>query len=333
MTPPAELRLKAALARLRRLGPRLNVAFSGGVDSLGLALLARRSRRAVRLLHVHHGLGSASDAMAARAAELGAALGLPLEVLHVDGDAILADPRGLEAAARQARYTALGQAAGGERVLVAHTANDALDTLVMRLLQGAGVAGMGGLRRRVRLWGARVRRPLLDVWRTDLEALVAASGLEPVVDAMNDDPRFARVRARAAAAGLATAAGNAVLGALGQLRDDRLALAAAARTALRGVRLADACRDSSASTGLGARLVLDRRALRSLAPSLARAAVRAGIGDLGVRPSRQFVHQVVRCARGPEPRVVMAHGVRCEIVRNAVLIEVVDDPQRPLEGD
>src|SRR5579884_1671337 len=157
---------------------RLVVGFSGGVDSLVLLHLLSRLHAARRgplplPVHVDHGLRAESAADAERARALGAALGLTVEVVRVAVDD-WSGAAGVEAAARAARYAALAGAAlaaGADWLAVAHNLDDQAETVMLRLLRGAGLGGLVAMRpisrRTVQLSpaGSRVQlsiiRPLL----------------------------------------------------------------------------------------------------------------------------------------------------------------------------
>ena len=85
---------------------------------------------------------------------------------------------------------------GASHLLTAHHRDDLAEALVLRLRRGAGVFGLAAMRPAVDANGIVLARPFLDVPRARLAATCAASGLVPVVDAMNSDPRFARARVR-----------------------------------------------------------------------------------------------------------------------------------------
>jgi tRNA(Ile)-lysidine synthase len=120
-----------------------------------------------------------------------AAHGIPLDVLRVAVDRD--GPQGLEAAARAARYAALASALRpGEWLLTAHHGDDQLETVLIQLLRGAGVAGLAAMPRVARLGPGRHGRPLLGLARADLESLVAAAGVVVVADPMNADRRHDR---------------------------------------------------------------------------------------------------------------------------------------------
>ena len=137
-------------------------------------------------------------------ADVCAGLDIPHATLTID---VPDDPAGLQAAARTARYDALGRwcdETGARFLATAHHLDDQAETLLMRLARGAGLAGLSGVRRSRALDGAAgvtLIRPLLDWRKAELEAVVAAAGLSPVRDPSNENPRFDRTRARALLAG------------------------------------------------------------------------------------------------------------------------------------
>ncbi|HEY9324730.1 MAG TPA: tRNA lysidine(34) synthetase TilS [Agromyces sp.] len=200
--PPAvaEVRLavRRALAALEP-GSTVVVALSGGADSLALAAAVafeapKLGLRAVSVT-VDHGLQPGSDAVADAAAAAARVLGLEASVVAVEVTA----GGGPEAAARDARYRALAQAArvaGAAAVLTAHTLDDQAETVLLGLARGSGAASLKGMAEASDLDGIALLRPLLDVRRATTRAACAASGLEPWDDPHNADPRFARVRVR-----------------------------------------------------------------------------------------------------------------------------------------
>ncbi len=130
------------------------------------------------------------DGEAVRA--LAESLGCEAEVVAVTVDR---DRPSLEEAARDARYEALERAADEHRaptVLLGHTASDQAETVVMRVLRGAGVVGIAAMPLR----RGRYVRPLLTVSRAEIEAHARQRGLSPVHDSTNQDPRFLRNRVR-----------------------------------------------------------------------------------------------------------------------------------------
>lgn len=158
------------------------VACSGGADSLALLILTAEAGLAPVAVHVDHGLRPESAGEAAVVRDAAQQLGVEACCVRVD-----VPPGGnLEARARDARYAAL-EAVRAQRsataVLVAHTADDQAETVLLNLLRGSGASGLAGMPAR----RGHVVRPLLGVRRVDVHAVCAARGLVPVVDPSNDD--------------------------------------------------------------------------------------------------------------------------------------------------
>jgi tRNA(Ile)-lysidine synthase len=171
----------------------LVVAFSGGPDSGALlhALASHSPRPDMRAIHVDHGLQAESGAWAMHCRRICDALDVPLEVIRVTVD--LTRGEGVEAAARRARYAAFAASLRrGERLVVAHHRDDQVETVLLKLLRGAGPEGLAGMRA-LRPFGAGLLwRPLLELPREALLEHVANHDLAVVHDPSNDDPRIAR---------------------------------------------------------------------------------------------------------------------------------------------
>jgi len=176
------------------------VACSGGADSLALLAatvfeLRRAPTRVVGVV-VDHGLQDDSAAHTARVVDQMAGLGVDETV----GARVAVDPggRGVEAAAREARYAVLEQVAATFRaqvVLLGHTLDDQAETVLLGLARGSGGRSIAGMRP---AWGhdPRFTRPLLDVRRAQTEAACTADGITWWDDPHNADPRFTRSRVR-----------------------------------------------------------------------------------------------------------------------------------------
>ncbi|WP_109209622.1 MULTISPECIES: tRNA lysidine(34) synthetase TilS [Microbacterium] len=196
----AEVRLavRRALTGLEP-GTTVVVALSGGADSLALAAATAFEARKLGLrgaaLTVDHALQEGSTDAAAAAAAKAEALGLDARVARVQVGAA----GGPEAAARDARYTALGDGAralGAAAILTGHTLDDQAETVLLGLARGAGGTSLQGMAEASDLDGVALLRPLLGVRRTTTRLACAAEGLEPWDDPHNLEPRFARVRVR-----------------------------------------------------------------------------------------------------------------------------------------
>ena len=177
-----------------RDAPAWHVAFSGGLDSTvllhALASLAKHHRLPpVYAIHVHHGLQAAADAWPAHCQAICQAVGVPLHVEYVQ----VGHQASLEEAARHARYAAFEQRlAAGELLLTAQHRDDQAETLLFRLLRGAGVRGLAGMAQQRRLGKGLLLRPLLGVPRAGLLAYANAHGLQWIEDPSNSDMQFAR---------------------------------------------------------------------------------------------------------------------------------------------
>ncbi|WP_280338165.1 tRNA lysidine(34) synthetase TilS [Salinicola acroporae] len=146
------------------------VALSGGLDSSLLlhmvAPLARRHGIELRAIHVNHGLQAAAGDFELHCRELCQALAVPLSVAHVEVEPA---GRGLEAAAREARYRAFAETlAAGDRLWLAHHADDQAETLLLAALRGSGVRGLAGMPATRQWRGIQIERPWLTLSRSDL---------------------------------------------------------------------------------------------------------------------------------------------------------------------
>lgn len=193
-------RLRAALVAWLHEHPEgaLAVAFSGGGDSTallaGLASLPSARQRGLRALHVDHGLVAESRDWAAHAEAVARRLGVELRILRAE---VRAGERGIEAAAREARYRLFREVlAPGEWLLLAHHAEDQAETILLRLLRGASPRLLAGMPAARPLGRGYLARPLLDLSRSLLREAVACSGLPWIEDPSNRDPRFDRAYLR-----------------------------------------------------------------------------------------------------------------------------------------
>ncbi|MFP8877388.1 MAG: tRNA lysidine(34) synthetase TilS [Myxococcota bacterium] len=199
--------VQRSLRALDLSGRRLLVAASGGVDSTVLShavhALSRLEDLELGLGHVHHGLrGAESDADADCVQALARKLDIPFLQRRIDptrareGHSSRLRPT-LQEAGRALRYAALeemAQSFGAEAILTAHHADDQAETVMLRLLRGAGPDALGGIPERTP--DGRVARPLLRVPREDLERYARAVGLSWREDRSNRSPAYSRNRLR-----------------------------------------------------------------------------------------------------------------------------------------
>ncbi|MBN8713288.1 MAG: tRNA lysidine(34) synthetase TilS [Xanthomonadales bacterium] len=193
MSVDLQAQLRAALADVADAA--LCVAYSGGPDSTALlhalAQLPEARARGLRAVHVDHRLQAQSPAWAEHCRAFCATLDVPLTV--VVAQVRRGRGNGLEAAAREARYAAMAaELRRGECLVLAQHRDDQAETVLLKLLRGAGPEGLGGMRP-LRAFGAgALWRPLLACPREDLLGYVGAARLPVIEDPSNADTRLAR---------------------------------------------------------------------------------------------------------------------------------------------
>jgi tRNA(Ile)-lysidine synthase len=181
----------------------LGVALSGGADSVALLLACvDKWPGQVVALHVNHGLQAAAADFEAHCRDLCQRLGVPLRVQQVDAGK--QPGQSPEDAARQARYKAFGALALADiaqpaikSIAIAQHADDQVETLLLALGRGAGLAGLSAMPAHWRRDGLDFYRPLLAVAGADIRAWLAARGASFVEDPTNRDEQFTRNRIRA----------------------------------------------------------------------------------------------------------------------------------------
>jgi tRNA(Ile)-lysidine synthase len=182
-------------------GSALVLAVSGGPDSTALLHAAARLAPArhwhLTVAHLDHALRADSADDATWVAERARELGLRFESRRTDVAALArAEGRSIEDAGRQARYRFLEEVAARDDALIAtaHTADDAAETILLRLVRGTGLRGLRGILER----RGRIVRPLLSERRATLRATLDSAGIPYLVDPSNEDPAAAdRNRLRA----------------------------------------------------------------------------------------------------------------------------------------
>jgi tRNA(Ile)-lysidine synthase len=178
-------------------GDHVLVACSGGPDSTALVHVLHRLRSelgiTICVASIDHGLRAESASEVDQVGALAGALELPFYSARVE---LAREGVSLQARARELRYSALQEIArerGAARIAVGHTQDDQAETVLARLLRGAGLRGLGGIEAR-RSDG--VIRPLLDCRRADVRAYAEERGLLFVDDPSNHQRTFERVRIR-----------------------------------------------------------------------------------------------------------------------------------------
>jgi tRNA(Ile)-lysidine synthase len=181
------------------------VAVSGGADSIALLhalqTQAKRFKWRLTVAHLHHGIrGRTADDDAIFVRQAAASLGLRCITGKARVPALARRRKcSIEMAAREARYAFLARTArrvGADVIATAHTADDQAETVLLRLVRGAGMTGLAGISRETCLHGCRVVRPLLDVARAGIEAYLRGHGWAWREDETNADRDFLRNRVR-----------------------------------------------------------------------------------------------------------------------------------------
>ena len=173
-------------------GDRVICAVSGGADSVALLfamyLLRERLDITLEAAHFNHRLrGEESDGDEAFVKEFCARYDIPL---HLGSGRILPGKKGLEAAAREARYAFLRSQPG--KIATAHTADDNAETVLLHLVRGTGLKGLGG----ISPMNGNVIRPMLTVTRREVEAFLSEYALPHREDSTNATDLFLRNRIR-----------------------------------------------------------------------------------------------------------------------------------------
>jgi tRNA(Ile)-lysidine synthase len=183
----------------------LLVGFSAGRDSVALAtMLLEAGFSRFTLLHLDHGLRDESGGDAAWVANFATSRGLNYRIQRTDVASIAkADQIGIEEAGRNARYAFFADSAkalNANKVLVAHHADDQVETFLFRLLRGSGTAGLCGMSasstRLVNGVSFDLLRPMLEIWRDEIDGWITEKRLDFREDSSNQDLRWTRNRIR-----------------------------------------------------------------------------------------------------------------------------------------
>ena len=281
------------------------VAVSGGADSVALLLAIAELKSASKLYvkicvaHLDHKLRKTSASDARWVSDLAAKLGFE-SVIGRSKVAEIARAKNdnLEQAAREARYAFLERTAkrkSARYVLTAHTMDDQAETVLLRLMRGSAAAGLGGMEA-MRPLGNSVHlvRPLLWARRIDTESYCRLRKTGFLVDEMNNDAGFARVRVRQQLLPLMQSFNNRIVEAISrtaaQLREDGAVLVSDSDELLGRASLDSAADDETKAP------TLDVKVLSGEPPALRRRAL------------RQWLSQ----ARGSARRLEMVHLLAVE---------------------
>lgn len=314
-------------------GARVVVAVSGGPDSLCLLHLLGRLREARRLTlhvaHLDHRLRPDSADDARFVAEVARAWQLPVVVEQADVAALAQrQGEGLEAAARAARLDFLARAAqelGADRIALGHNADDQAETVLLRLLRGAGPGGLAAMRPRRRLderdpdspW---LIRPLLETPRSAIEAYCAAQGLVPRRDSTNDTTIFLRNRVRGYILPLLKTYNPNIVATLGRTaricaEEDDLLQQLTRQSWERNVRVEDGA------------ITIDRPAFAALHPALQRRIIRQAAAVLGLRLEARHLDLALAAIAAGRRRLQLPGGGWLWITGDQLRLSAPDAPQ------
>ena len=286
------------------------VAYSGGLDSHALLHLCARLRELhpgvppVVALHVNHGVQRQADAWTAHCAGVCGALGIPFFARGADlVPADAAQPS--EDALRAARYRVFEQfCASDDLLLLAHHREDQAETVLLRLLRGAGVAGLAGMPRQRACGRARLCRPLLETGRAQLRAYAEAEGLRWVEDPSNHCPDYDRNYLRLGVMPLLAARWPGAVTSVA-----RAAHSLGQAAAICAERADEDLRECAGSDRYG-QAFLALAPWRALGEARATSALRAwlarrGAGWPDARTLATLEHEVIGARRDAQPRLVL----------------------------
>ena len=173
-------------------GDAIVCAVSGGADSMALLwamyLLKEEWDLDLSAAHFNHRLrGEESDRDEQFVRDFCEGYGIPL---HVGSAQVVAGEKGLEAAARDARYAYFSTLPG--KIATAHTADDNAETVLMHLVRGTGLKGLGGIAPK----RGNLIRPMLSITRGDVEDFLAEFAVSSISDSSNGTDLFLRNRLR-----------------------------------------------------------------------------------------------------------------------------------------
>ena len=277
------------------------VAVSGGADSTALLLALHELKShgklstAICVAHLNHGLRKSSTKDAKWVSELAKRLGFHV-VVGRSKVAEKAQDEGdnLEQAAREARYAFLERTAkkvSANYVLTAHTMDDQAETVLLRLMRGsagAGLSGMEALRQLAKNSSVKLVRPLLWARRAETEDYCRFRKTEFLLDEMNEDQRFARVKVRKQLVPLMQSFNNRVVEAISrtatQLREDGAVLFDNSDALLKRASVSNNVSETKTP-------VLDVKLLANAPPALRRRALRQWLSEArGTTRRLEMVH-------------------------------------------
>ncbi len=188
--------LKKKLDAFSDANPQHFIAYSGGLDSHVLLHLCSKLSKIdptirFRAIHVHHGLQEAADGWASHCESVCFGLHIPFSLIYVDAKP--GKGEGLEASARNARYSALKNIINaGDIVLTAHHHDDQAETVLLQLFRGCGIRGLAAMPESRAFASGQLIRPLLGCARSSLKQYAEEQDLQWIEDTSNQDQSYDR---------------------------------------------------------------------------------------------------------------------------------------------
>lgn len=184
--------LLPAIVQAQLLEKKYLCAYSGGLDSsVLLHAVSKIPGIILRAIHIHHGLHADADTWAEQCVAFCRARDIQIDVIKVDVKKNAG--KGIEAAARNARYLAIAKHIQAEEVLLtAHHLQDQAETVLLRLLRGSGSQGLAAMRASSWAHGFKHTRPLLSTSKAQLQAYAKSENLHWIEDPSNNKTDFDR---------------------------------------------------------------------------------------------------------------------------------------------
>ena len=175
---------------------KMAVAVSGGVDSMCLLYWLHNVGADIVCLHVNHKLRPEADTETDYVKDVCEKLNIPCHIFYWTDEK---PEKGLEAAAREARYkmmTDFCHENNIEYLLTAHQSDDQIETFLMNLSRGSGLYGLAAMMPESVRNGVKILRPLLEVSRDEIKKYCDDNNIKYFVDSMNSDEHYTRVKIR-----------------------------------------------------------------------------------------------------------------------------------------
>ena len=176
---------------------RVLVAFSGGPDSQALLFaLSLNKNIEIGVAHVDHGWRKESAREAADLKKQVEALGLPFYLKTLDPEKFIGNKEQVCREARYAFFKEICDREGYQAVFLGHHRDDLAETILKRILEGASIVAMGGIKKSSVMHDILILRPLLDVSKKDLMQILKDQHIQYIEDETNFDPQYLRGKFR-----------------------------------------------------------------------------------------------------------------------------------------